>query len=538
MRFLIIIACFFALSTSLVYSQLDKANLKLASYSSLSSNELQPLWLHANQWGLFNSTGKSDVLIYGKADYTIFQKKYFSLEAGVGGVVNTNVNESFLHEAYLKGKVSIFDFSVGKVAKSLIAYDDNLTSGMYLMSSNARPIPRIDLGIFDYLPLGFTKNWVEVKGAISQGVLNQKDLSHANSAGNILLHEKFAYMRLGNMVLQPYAGLVHSALYGGTRPDGTKIPVDYWATVFAKGSAELGGGELTNAAGAHMGLWDFGFYYTSSLGKAQLYFQKPFADGSGLRLYNGLNKDYILGCLLYPKNVKWLSGISLEYSKTDFQSGYGIPDPLYPVDYKDHPQGTVIWMHDIEADYDGFMQSTFGETSTGWTEETVVRYLEDHLNEGHPYGGRDDYMNNGSYYSGWTYHNRSIGTPLYQTAETASLYAPQWHPNNYSIFVNNRIQSFNLGAEGMLYGSFTYRLKTTFTQNAGSYEEEFFDRYRWSRAVNYYFQTVKYQAYLLGELSWVPQKYSQIKLVGSVAFDFGDMYQSCGGRLSIVYQPF
>ena len=64
MRFLIIIACFFALSTSLVYSQLDKANLKLASYSSLSSNELQPLWLHANQWGLFNSTGKSRITSY------------------------------------------------------------------------------------------------------------------------------------------------------------------------------------------------------------------------------------------------------------------------------------------------------------------------------------------------------------------------------------------------------------------------------------------------------------------------------------------
>ena len=408
---------------------------------------------------------------------------------------------------------------------------------MYLMNTNARPVPRVTLGIFDYLPLGFTKNRLEIKGGISQAYLNDDRGVKKNSAADVLLHEKFAYARLGNTKVQPYAGLVHSALFGGTRPNGAKIPVDFPATFMAKGSTTVGGGEETNAAGAHMGLWDFGFDWKADFGNAHFYWQKPFGDASGLKLYNFYNKDYIIGAVINPKALNWLTGISFEVFRTDHQSGYGIPDPLYPTDYDGHSAGSIIWMDDIEHDFDDFMSKIFGETNTGWTKDEVQRYLEIELDEGHLYGGRDDYMNNGMYYSGWTYYGANMGSPLNHTAEIFSKYAPGSVFNDQGIFLNNRVNGVNVGAQGNLSGQVSYRTKLTYTNNKGAYAEEFKHRYSWERTENYFFSDDKNQFCTMLELVWQTPWMKGLQMNTMLAFDFGELYQSAGMNISVRYSP-
>ncbi|MCU4157890.1 hypothetical protein J1N10_18090 [Carboxylicivirga sp. A043] len=504
-----------------------------------SSNDIRPMWLVSNQWGKFDQFGSSEGLVELGAQYSLVQTKTFNLTAGLRGLVNFDYSESALQEAFVKGNFWFVDFTIGKEQFSPIIINDELSSGMFLMNSNARPVPRITVGIFDYLPLGFTKNWVEVKGGMSQGWLNDDRIEKSNSANDVLLHEKFAYMRLGNTKIQPYAGLVHSALFGGTRPNGTEIPIDFWATFTASGSATLGGGEETNAAGAHMGMWDFGFTWENAFGNLQFYWQKPFADGSGLKIYNGDNKDYILGVLAHPKGLNWLTGLSVEVFKTDYQSGYGIPDPLYPVDYNGHSAGSIIWMRDIEDDFDGFMHALFPDTegTTGWTEEGVMRELEIRLNEGHQYGGRDDYMNNGSYYNGWVYNGMNMGTALYHTAEKVRKYANSWEEYGQVNFYNNRVNGFHIGAEGVILPQLRYRVKSTYAINKGTYGEAFRGRSSWTRTEEYFFTESKKQLYSMLELSWDTPWLDGLQLSAKLAIDSGQLYDSTGGQLSVIYAP-
>lgn len=526
-------------SISQVCAQSDRMAIQLSGYAQVSDDALQPLWLQANEWGKFPQYDQSSFLMHANATYSIVDHSNFKLSTGIGGIINNDLGESFLHELYLKGRLWFLDFSIGKEAYSPTVYNDCLSSGLFITSSNARPLPKVSIGIFNYTPIGFTNNWVEVRGGISQGWLNDDRGQRGNSANEALLHEKFAYLRMGNVKVQPYFGLIHSAIFGGTRPNGTEIPIDFWATFTASGSSKIGGGEETNAAGAHMGLWDFGLYFPLKEWKAQFYYQKPFADGSGLKIYNGNNKDHIIGLLLNRSGKKILTSLSFELLKTDYQSGYGIPDPLYP---EEAEKSGIVWMQHLDEypTIEAFMDANFpmytGDV-TGWAEDDVWDFLITEYNQGHNYGGRDDYMNNGMYYSGWTYHGQSMGTPLYHTKATAQHYAPGWEMNNHVNFVNNRVNGIHIGLEGYVCRNMKYRLKGTLTQNYGSYGEEFIRRYSWDPSDNYLFDNKKNQNYLMGQVEWQWPNYDALMINASIGYDFGDLYNAIGGRLGIIYQP-
>ncbi len=523
--FLIIFASFFFI-TQFMCGQDTKLTIEVAGYGTVASDSLQPLWNYANQWGEFDPMTKAEGVFTGKVYYHFLDKKNVSLRAGVSGVLKTNVDNSFVQEAFLRGKFWWFDLSAGMEAYSPVAYNDELSSGMFLISSNARPVPKITAGIYEYLPLGFTENWVEIRGAMSQGFLGDRG-PKGNS--DVLLHEKWAYVRLGNVKFKPYAGLVHSALFGGTRPNGTKIPIDFWATFRAKGSAKIGGGEETNAAGAHMGLWDFGMYFPIKEWQGHFYFQKPFADGSGMHILDFRNKDYYIGLYLSREGKRTVSAISFEYIKTSWQCGLGTPDPYDP------DERHIVFPGDVK-DVDAYMLDRFGKETDGWTDKELTEFLEDEWNYGYEFGGRDDYMNNGMYYAGWTHHSMSMGTPLYHTASQVNLYAPDWAFRNRVIFINNRVNGFHIGLEGWFNEQLFYRFKGTFTNNQGSYGKEYHGRYSWEKTDNYFYTGGKNQFYTNIEVNWKIEENLPLTIIGNIGYDFGELYHSFGGRLGIVYK--
>jgi len=510
-----------------VNGQAAHPQVEITSSSSVANGDLAPLWLYANQWGKYSMAPDLQSSFYGKVSDTLIHCKQFSLRTGIAGILATQQDGSYLHEAYLAGNWSVVDYSVGLEAYSPIVFDDRLTSGSFLMSSNARPIPRISLGIYQWTSMPFTHNYIQVKGGISQGYLNDRNPGEPEHE-KVYLHEKFAYLRLNHFKIKPYAGIIHSALFGG---EGNEI--DFWATFFAKGSEKLGGGEETNAAGGHMGLFDFGIDWESSVGQFHAYYQKPFADGSGMRLYNGNNKDYFLGVVWYPKDNQIIRGVGVEVFKTSVQSGAGMPDPMYPEGHS--KEGQLIFMDDI-ADIDQFMQDEFGVTTTGWGEDDLMSYLEDNFNHGYNYGGRDDYMNNGSYPAGWSYYGMSTGTPLYHTINQVEAYSDGWTFYKSWMFVNTRVDGFNLSVEGELK-KLQYLLKLTYSQNYGSYNEEYPGRYTWDRVEDYFYDTHKTQYYSLLELKYPLVKNETLKLGAMVGVDWGELYDSEGIRLSLVWMP-
>jgi hypothetical protein len=512
---------------SSMLGQNSHPQIEVTGSTSVSSGHLAPLWFYANEWGKYSMTPDLQASFYASIKDTLMHRQNFNLRAGVGGILSTEDKISYLHEAYVAGNWGFLDYSVGLEAYSPIVYDDRLTSGSYLISSNARPIPRISLGAYQWTNVPFTKSWAQFKAGISQGYLNDQNDGEPQHE-KVYLHEKFGYLRLNHYAIKPYVGLVHSALFGG---EGNKV--DFIATFFAKGSSKLGGGEETNAAGAHMGLYDFGVDYRSEIGLFHLYYQKPFADGSGMRLYNGRNKDFNLGLCWYPANGKIVKGIGFEFIKTSYQSGPGMPDPIYP---EGHPkEGQIIFMDDID-DVDQFMQDEFGVTTEGWNEDDLMTYLEDTYNHGYSYGGRDDNMNNGSYPAGWSYYGMSTGTPLIHTVNQVSAYAGDWNFSKGWMFVNNRVDGFNVAVNGEV-AKLTYMVKLTYTQNYGSYNQEYPGRYTWERVADYYYDTHKVQYYSLLDLKYPLLKDQSLVLGGIIGLDWGELYHSEGVRLSLCWMP-
>jgi hypothetical protein len=309
---------FFFLLPFVLSAQRNKALIEINSSYTGSNGVLTPTWLWANSWGRVSE----GMEFYGAVSDTLLKFEKFHLKGGLAGVYQGSSNTSYLHEGYLAGRIYNIDFVAGLQAYSPWIYNDNLTSGIYIGSSNARPIPRLSIGFNNYVYVPLTYKWLQVKGGISQGVLNDYQYMERGHHGD-LLHEKFAYLRLSHFKIKPYAGLMHSVLYGGEN-----IETDFIATFFGEGSEKLGGGEATNAAGAHMGLYDFGIDWTIGNWQTKLYLHKPFADGSGMMLNKGLNKDFIAGVLIEKGNTRGIvNGLSIEVMNTRIQSGEGFPDP-------------------------------------------------------------------------------------------------------------------------------------------------------------------------------------------------------------------
>jgi len=498
-------------------------------------DKLMPHYMYSNNWGIISPAQESALYMQVGGSYQIFNYKKFELKTGISGIIKNKTDESILHQAYLRARLfKTIDISIGKEAYSPISYNDTLTVGGFLINNNSRPIPKVIMGIYEYFPIAFTKNWVEIKGGITHGWLNDDRTKEglSNSAQSPYLHEKWAYIRLGNTKYQPFAGLVHNSIYGGTRPNGRKIPIDYVATFFGKGSEKIGGGEAFNAAGAHEGFWDFGFYTTVKWADILVYIQRPFADGSGMKIWEPKNRDFKIGGIFNLHNFNFIEKFAIEIIRTDYQSGPGLPDPIYP---EGHPKdGEVIFLDKVD-DYDAFMFETFGETTNGWGKDDVMDYLVKEQNHGYNYGGRDDYNNNGSYHNGWTYHDQLFGMPLYHSQLETSLMDPEWIPNNAKAIKNTRVRAFHLGMEGQLITGFDYLLKFTFTNNLGSYSEEYIMRYSWTKKDDFLYESGKNQTYSQLQLNYTPKKLKNMIFKTSLSFDTGELYQSFGVMAGLSY---
>ena len=514
------------------FAQNDSITYHTNLYLLTSNNSFQPHWQVSNRYGVFDRSKKTEVVgLIGFAYNYNFGKK-FKAVTEVELNIKSDFSNSYFQQLYLNLFYGSLQLKVGKEAYTIGQYSEDLSSGSLFISNNSRPLPRIGIGFYNYTAIPLIKKYVEFKGAMNFGILDD-DRSDNNGTDKPWYHEKYFYLRTKSLLVNLHAGINHSALFGGTRSNGVKIETDFLATFFGRGSTKVGGGEETNVAGAHFGVYDFGLNWRIKETNYQLYYQVPFADDGGMKLFG--NKDLMIGALVDIDNGKIIKSINYEYINTMYQGDAGMPDIYF--------NGKLIDLLKVE-DVDQFMSIHFDTITAGFTAHELKKYAEDQLNYGYKVNGRDDYYNNGLYPKGQSYNNYALGPSLIYSKSDVNNFNPDFNDRYDKFFVSNRIIAHHLAFEGFFGTNLSYRTKLTYSNNYGSYAGANKGRQNWASRDDpeyynsYYFKDGLKQAYTFFELSYTPFVNKGAKFTSSIAYDFGEMYHNFGVLFGFSYNGF
>lgn len=500
--------------------------IQLGAEGFVSDGDQAPMWMVSNQNGRWGNVEPNQLLTFAKVYMGKELGANFNIESEAEIDYSSGLESVFLHTGYLKASWKGLSFQFGRHTFSPIFEPDYAGVGAYLFGNNYRPMTRITFGLSQFKKLPVLKGRLEIRGEISHGRLD--DGNGFYNHNHTLLHEKYAYIRWDGNKWLPYAGLNHSVFMGGYNSYGDKIPIDYWRSIFAKSSEKIGGGDATNAGGAHMGLYDFGLYRKFPNATARFYYQIPFADKSGMFFWKR-NIDQIVGVNVLLKNKKWIQNLTVEWINTAHQTGNGIPDALavYPDGSHEVLPRSVL----LERDLNELMEKLGQGRIQPYTLPEVMAYLQKEFNKGREYGGRDGYLNNGVYPVGWTYYGMVMGSPLNLTRVQIGVNSPNLGIYTNNFIVNDRVKAIHVGGNGVLNENWQWRGKFTYSVNYGSYYNQYPGRYTWVETEDYYFSGGLKQFYGLIGISWYPLKINGLELISDFAFDAGEMFNSFGLRV-------
>ncbi|MFD1142290.1 capsule assembly Wzi family protein [Larkinella insperata] len=402
----------------------------------LSSGERTPFWLRANQFGIVPTTTPAGTLRLGvSSDYgkpvldsgNIRQKK-FDWGYGVEVVGNAATNSKLLlPEAYVKARFGRIELFAGRRRNVYGLVDTTLTSGSYIWSGNTLPIPVIQIGTQGFVPLPLTKNFVSFLAFYNHGWFGNDRL-----VTGTYLHQKALYARLGKPTgkLKLYAGMNHQVQWAGysERLDNN-ISADgylpsnlrsYWYMITAYQGATRLDPTLSsfeeNRVGNHLGTIDLGLELDLGSTNLLLYRQNIYDDGS----------------LFYLTNIRdGLNGLRLKNTRTE-RSFFRINEFLTEFLYTKSQGGPEFVLADPSK------------------------------------RGRDNYFNHSQYIDGWTYKNRTIGTPFL----TPGVDVRAGLPNG--AIANNRVSMLHFGLSGMI-GNVAWMGKLSYSDNIGTYNEPYYD---------------------------------------------------------------
>lgn len=398
---------------------LSNTKYQLEAGTYLSSSGVTPFWLRSNQYGVVPLS--SPILNFRAAAHKDYDStkidnqklKKFGYGYGFWGVANVGKQSSvFLPEAYLKIRYGAFEFYGGRRREIMGLVDTTLTSGSYIWSGNALPMPKIQISIPNYKQLG--KSPVFVKGGISHGWFGDQGY-----VKNYYLHQKWLYGRIGreNSKFKFYAGFNHQAQWGGVTDaeynklskDGKLAPYPLYSFQFVlipflqkivqPDANKLPIYDTELAIGNHLGSYDLGFELDRTNLHILFYKQQPYDFARSIYRLNNI-EDGLYGLSLGLKNKKLLQRVLIEYLFTTSQGLY-----------------------------------RFGKYQTS-------NYVE-----------FDNYFAHGQY-NRWAYNNFIIGTPFILANDTRVY--------------NNRVKVFSTYIKGQL-GVNSYLLGGSFSSNLGVY---------------------------------------------------------------------
>ena len=287
------------------------------------------------------------------------------------------------------------------------------------------------------------------------------------------------YLRIGrkDSHIKLYGGFNHQVQWGGRSPYLTlegKMPVG-WANYLRIITGRPGDANRIpnsfdngNRVGNHLGTLDLGIEIETYASTLFIYRQNIYEDGTLYALTN--IKDGLNGIRLKRKN--------------SYGAVFEVTDAVFEFLFTKSQGGPEFNVEDYVIKRGDF--------------------------------GKDNYFNNSQIRDGWSYHNRTIGTPfIAPTSDTDFRY-----PRFADFFTsNNRVSVFHTGLRGRLL-DLTWESKLSYSTNIGTYDQPFD-------------HTVKQFSGLLS----LQRKFNildGITVRGSFAADIGKLYRtSYGGMLGI-----
>ena len=335
-----------------------------------------------------------------------------SFDYGFGMEMDANLSKTekrfFPGELYVQGKAYFINAYAGMKREVFGNQDPELSSGGMLWSQNSRPMPKIAIESNGFIPVPFTKGYLEVKGGLSHGWFTDSTVTT-----NTLLHHKYAYFRVGgSFPINISYGIQHVCQWAGTSPSYGKSQAswDNYKRIFFGygGSSDAAATEQYNALGNHIISQNVGLDINLSSANISLYWQDISEDPPVflMRMNKAYNvEDGLWGMSVRLHDFKPFSAFVLEYMNSTDQSG--------------------PW-HDLDG---------------------VI------------YGGTDSYYNNGVYPNGWSFYGMTIGNPW--------LTSPKYNENGIVSFQNNKVRLYYFSGKGS-FSTYSYKFTVAYSQNYGS----------------------------------------------------------------------
>jgi hypothetical protein len=482
-----------SLISFLSFSQI-KDSYRVETSGLIANGDNTPFWILNRQWGII-PLDADNIYVRGSVFHEQTLDNDWSFDAGIDIVgANTSVyGNTWVQQLYGRVNWKIWRLDIGAREDYTSLLNARLSSGDFVKSNNARPIPEIKLNIPEYILVPYTKGNMSVKGDFAIGYYldsrwkEKTALPHLQSyTKDILSHHKSIYFRFGNIAtknrLQFTAGMDHVTqwggklyIYWGINGQGQYVVTnqprritDFFRVVIAKeGSSKSSNADNAYVSGSQWGAYLLRFdYKLTDKDLLSIYTNHFFDDGSGMVFEN--YRDGLFGIEYKTKNNSWLSGAVFEYIYTKQQTG-----PIH---------------HNMKMD-------------------------DEHRDKLQRKGnGNDNYYNNVDYVQGPSYFGYSLGTPM--------LLSPIYNKDGSLNFKSSRIVAFHLGMEGYLHPAWQYRLLLTTGQSWGRYYIPF--------------KSIKKGFASQLELIYTPAYLEGFDIKLSVAYDKGEFFggDTFGGNIT------
>lgn len=388
-------------------SRPDSISYSINSRFTGGTGTSAPFLSTANQFDRFDISPNS-LAVWGTMHKEVQKLKTFDYGFGVelDGNISRTRSRFFPGELYAEGKVYFLNVFAGCKRQVFGNQDEELSSGGMLWSQNSRPMPKLSIESNGYIAVPYTKGYLEVKGGLSHGWFeNQKDLK------GLLLHHKYAYMRLGgSFPVNLSYGVQHVAQWGGRSNVYGSMPatLDNYFRIFmgSSGNSTANWSDRENALGNHIISQNLGLDFKFKPVIVSFYWQSIAEDSPVKKFITNTPtiEDGLWGMTVKLPGFQPLNHVVFEYLSTTDQNG--------------------PW-HDLDG---------------------VI------------YGGQDSYYTNGLIPNGWSYKGMTIGNPW--------LTSPKYNKDGSTTIVNNTVRLYYFSGKGSIK-SVNYRLTLAYSKNFG-----------------------------------------------------------------------
>ncbi len=324
--------------------KIQSLNFGLENNFNLSSLEAElPFWLHNQHYGKVDQSS-GNTLVYGAVKSELYAGDSFSIRIGSELIGRISENSTlFFNQMYVDVAFGSVKLSGGRFYDPLALKEDELSTGSFIMSRNATPIPKIAVYTDGFVSVPGTNEILNVSGFISHGWFNDNRFTN-----NAYLHQKYLYLGIRYAFFYAKAGVIHNVQWAGSNSTSGNLPdsfTDFLEAAFAIGASdnEAPRAEQTNALGNSVAAYDFSL---------DLYFNP--VDLKVYRLFYLEDKvstqfrspwDGIWGLSVKPQHSKLITSFLYEHINTKRQDSFDF-EPYGTASYYNHYIYRAGWTYE------------------------------------------------------------------------------------------------------------------------------------------------------------------------------------------------